>query len=124
MKTNVLGRVKNLRLAASKPLLPLYEACYLICDLTDRMRAHARDFSLIEAPDGMGYFGYNPNYRAYFEVISYTKMVSDARKRNAAFFNKLGLPARLAPVPLCGANSQQSQLQADMVTAIGGTNHD
>lgn len=26
MKTNVLGRVKNLRLASSKPLLPLYEA--------------------------------------------------------------------------------------------------
>ena len=42
----------------------------------------------------MGFFGYKQHYRAYFEVVSYTKLVSDARKRNAAFFNTLGLPAQ------------------------------
>ena len=78
-----------------QPNMPFY--CYLICDITAPIRENARDFSLVEAPDGMGYFGYNQHYRAYFEIISYTKLVRDAQKRNAAFFNKLGLPPRTSP---------------------------
>lgn len=89
------------------PNMPFY--CYLICDITDRVREYARDFSLVEAPDGMGYFGYNQHYGAYFEIISYTKLVSDARKRNAAFFNKLGLPARASRVASAQPTVQEEQ---------------
>lgn len=102
--------------------MPFY--CYLICDITDRIREHARDFSLIESPDGMGYFGYNQHYRAYFEITSYTKLVSDARKRNAAFFNKLGLPARVAPASACDDQPQQGCPKAVMTTESETTNHD
>lgn len=91
--------------------MPFY--CYLICDITDRVREYARDFSLIAAPDGMGYFGYNQHYGAYFEIISYTKLVNDARKRNAAFFNKLGLPARTVR-----ASSSQGEVQDQQTVPI------
>ena len=42
--------------------------------------------------DGMGFFGYNPNYKAYIEVISFNQLVKAAKERNRAFFDKLGLP--------------------------------
>ena len=36
--------------------------------------------------------GYNENLNAYYEVISYTKLLSDAQKRNLVLFEKLNLP--------------------------------
>jgi hypothetical protein len=42
--------------------------------------------------DFTGYFGFNPNYRAYVEVISFDRLVNAAKERNKAFFDKLGLP--------------------------------
>ncbi|MFA3242138.1 hypothetical protein KWD59_10765 [Acinetobacter baumannii] len=41
--------------------------------------------------DGMGFFGYNPNYKSYIEVISFNQLVRSAKERNKAFFDKLGL---------------------------------
>lgn len=70
--------------------VPFY--CYVMCDLTPKMRNFAEEASFSPAPDGRGYFGYVPMQRAYFEVISYSKMLDDAKKRNRAFFDKLGLP--------------------------------
>jgi hypothetical protein len=52
---------------------------------------HARLASLTESPDRAGYFGYNQNYSAYVEVISFNKLVSDAEKRNRVFFEKLNV---------------------------------
>jgi hypothetical protein len=69
--------------------LPFY--CYVICDLTLKMRQAAKFASLTEAPDRAGYFGYNPNYGAYVEVISFNKLVADAEKRNRVFFEKLNI---------------------------------
>ena len=71
---------------------PFY--CYIVCDIHDSLEKQAFDFELYPTPDGQGFFGYKRQYNAYFEVISYTKMVGDAQKRNAAFFEKLGLPHR------------------------------
>jgi hypothetical protein len=59
------------------------------------LEQHAKDFELLETPDGQGFFGFKRHYNAYFEVISYTKMVTDAKKRNAVLFDKLGLPSRI-----------------------------
>lgn len=80
---------------AGRPLpipsnMPFY--CYIICDLTPRLKEWARTYNLRATPDGLGFFGYNENYGAYLEVVSYTKLVIDAQKRNLAFFAQLGLP--------------------------------
>ena len=72
---------------------PFY--CYIICDMTQRLQTWAYDFELEKTPDGQGFFGFKRKYNAYFDVISYTKLVSDAKKRNAIFFEKLNLPSRV-----------------------------
>ncbi len=71
--------------------IPAY--CYILCDLTPNMIKRCKNFSLTIAADGMGFFGYNPNYKAYIEVISFNQLVKSARERNRAFFDKLGLPS-------------------------------
>jgi len=74
--------------------LPFY--CYIICDITQTLRGWARYFDLQHTPDEMGFFGYKRSYNAYFEVISYSKLVSDAEKGNKVFFQKLGLPGEIS----------------------------
>lgn len=71
--------------------IPAY--CYIICDLTSTMIKRCKNFSLTMTADGMGFFGYNPNYKAYIEVISFNQLVKAAKERNLAFFDKLGLPS-------------------------------
>lgn len=68
--------------------------CYVVCDLTESVKRRCNLFGLTPCSDYMGYFGYNPNYKAYIEVISFDKIVDSAKKRNRAFFDKLGLPTR------------------------------
>ena len=75
------------------PNLPFY--CYVICDTTPAIKEWAHHFELQETPDCLGFFGYKQYFVAYFEVISYSKLVADAEKRNKAFFQKLGLPRRI-----------------------------
>lgn len=70
--------------------IPAY--CYVVCDLTPTMIKRCKNFSLTMTTDGMGFFGYNPNYKAYIEVISFNQLVKAAKERNRAFFDKLGLP--------------------------------
>jgi hypothetical protein len=70
--------------------IPAY--CYIVCDLTSSMIKRCKNFSLTMTADGMGFFGYNPNYKAYIEVISFNQLVKAAKERNRAFFDKLGLP--------------------------------
>jgi hypothetical protein len=64
----------------------------VIYDITPTLREWARMFELQDTPDSLGFFGYKRAFSAYFEVISYSKLVSDAEKRNKVFFQKLGLP--------------------------------
>jgi hypothetical protein len=71
---------------------PFY--CYILCDLTPKMRKFSQNATFLLTPDGLGYFGYNPNHKAYVEVISYDKLVGDARKRNQILFDKLHLPSQ------------------------------
>lgn len=70
--------------------IPAY--CYIVCDLTSTMIKRCKNFSLTMTADGMGFFGYNPNYKAYIEVISFNQLVKSAAERNKAFFDALGLP--------------------------------
>lgn len=66
--------------------------CYIICDLTDRMRKYCKDHDLLATPDNKGYTGVHRARNAYFEVISYSKLLTDAKKRNQIFFDKLFAP--------------------------------
>lgn len=71
---------------------PFY--CYIICDLTRKVKEQAENHSFVSTPDGSGYFDYNKSLMAYTEVISYDKLLSDAMKRNRILFDKLCLPHR------------------------------
>jgi hypothetical protein len=95
-----LGYLKRIRdgkaqTPAGRPIpnssdIPGY--CYIVCDLTESVQRRCDLFNLTISSDKMGYFGYNPNYKAYIEVISFDKLVDSAKKRNRVFFDKLGLP--------------------------------
>ena len=66
--------------------------CYAICDITPTVKKQCSILGLTATHDHLGYFGYNPNYRAYVEVISFDRLVNAAKERNKAFFDRLGLP--------------------------------
>lgn len=67
--------------------------CYIICDLTPTIKERCALFNLKVTSDKLGYFGYNDNYNAYIEVISFDRLLNMATERNKAFFDKLGLPS-------------------------------
>jgi hypothetical protein len=68
---------------------PIY--AYIVCDLTSKMRALAENAGFTQLPDNNGYFHYNPNYSMYIEIISFDKLILDAKQRNKALFEKLNL---------------------------------
>lgn len=66
--------------------------CYIIADITNSLIEDAENGGLIRTPDGEGFFGFNSAKGAYIEVISYDKLVKDAKKRNQVLFDKLFRP--------------------------------
>ena len=66
--------------------------CYVICDLTDKMRTHCLNSGLIPTADNLGFTGFNQCRHSYIEVISYNKLLCDAKKRNEILFEKLFSP--------------------------------
>ena len=64
---------------------------YAICDITDKLLPFLDQNGFTQTPDNLGYFNFNKPYNAYFEVLSYDKILNDARKRNKVLFDKLGL---------------------------------
>lgn len=76
-----------------QPNMPVY--AYVICQLTAEMERICENSSMFRTPDLMGFYGFNPSstISAYIEVISYDKLLDDARKRNKVLFQKLNLPS-------------------------------
>ena len=70
---------------------PFY--CYIIADLTKSLIDRAETAGYTKTPDGEGYFGFNPNRHAFVEIISYSKLLNDAKKSNAVLFDKLFSPS-------------------------------
>ena len=66
--------------------------CYVICDITPSIERRCKMHDAIITIDGLGYFFYKKNFKAYVEVISFDRLVNTAKERNRAFFDKLGLP--------------------------------
>lgn len=96
-----LGYLERIRSGTAKTasglLIPKSEDipgyCYVICDLTESVVKRCKFQDLTPTSDHMGYFGYNKNFKAHIEVISYNQLVQAAKERNRAFFDKLGLPS-------------------------------
>jgi len=65
---------------------------YIIADLTNSFEEVINMFSfLVKSQDNTGYFGFDNKKGAYFEIISYEKLLKDTKNRNKVFFDKLGL---------------------------------
>ncbi|WP_447060062.1 ATP-binding protein [Vibrio alginolyticus] len=89
-----LRNSKNLRNRKGRHInldstVPIY--CYVVCDLTDSIREQASDRNFIPTPDNEGYIWYHGVYNVYFEIISFEKVLSDAKKRNSVLFKTLNI---------------------------------
>ena len=68
--------------------------CYLIADLTKSLDKICKR-KLRKTQGGGGYYGTNEDPFVYIEVVSFDKLLFDAKKRNASFFERLGLSQRV-----------------------------
>ncbi|MCU0326096.1 MAG: hypothetical protein MUF45_12710 [Spirosomaceae bacterium] len=68
---------------------PIYS--YIICDLTPKLISYAKDGGFKLLPNGDGFFFFNDNYNMYVEIMSFDKILKDARERNRILFDKLNL---------------------------------
>lgn len=85
----------NAKDAYGRPIVVTDETridAYIICDITESLRKFLQMEGLLPTWDGTSYRGLNNGLRYAVEVISYTSLLSAARKRNRAFFTKLGIP--------------------------------
>lgn len=71
---------------------PFY--AFILCTLTPQMEKLALGNDFTSTPDGQGYFHWHKHHKVYTEIISYDKMIRDARNRNQVLFDKLNLPLR------------------------------
>jgi hypothetical protein len=65
---------------------------YVVCDLTQKVETwleREKDFKPM--PDRLGWFQWMGNINLYVEVISWDKVLKDAKMRNQIFFQKLGI---------------------------------
>jgi Histidine kinase-, DNA gyrase B-, and HSP90-like ATPase len=70
--------------------IPAY--AYVVCDATKEVEIIAQNKGMLPTPDNLGYYGYNQSLSAYVEIVSYAKLLRDAKKRNRILFDKLHLP--------------------------------
>lgn len=70
--------------------IPFY--AYILCSLTPRIKSIADNHDFIKTPDNEGYFKYHQSLGCYIEIVSYDKVLNDAKKRNRAFFERLQMP--------------------------------
>ncbi|HPD11258.1 MAG TPA: hypothetical protein PLN56_09735 [Methanoregulaceae archaeon] len=69
--------------------------CYAICDITTEIKRMVKKMDMIELKDNLGYYRYHKEYNAYIEIIAYDRLTADAKKRNAIFFDALGINRQL-----------------------------
>ena len=65
---------------------------YVVCDLTAKVEEWLlREKNFKVMPDRLGWFQWIENINLYVEVLSWDKVLRDARQRNSIFFHKLGI---------------------------------
>jgi hypothetical protein len=99
--TQVYDYVRRLKSANAKdrkgrpitisPTTPIY--AHIVCDLTHTLQEQAENARLTKTPDSHGYYGYNDILGVYVEIVSFDKLIEDAKRRNAVLFEQLGLGA-------------------------------
>ena len=80
---------KQVRLIRVRNETPFY--AYIICDLTPKLLEQAKLADFKPTPDRKGFFRFHSTYNAYIEIISFSKLVIDAKRRNKILFEKLNL---------------------------------
>ena len=93
---NYIDEIKTgkIRKNSGRPVSVINNAkfyCYIICDITKKIKVFANKANFVEMPDGNGYFLFSSVYNAYIEIISFNKVLQDCKKRNSILFKKLGL---------------------------------
>lgn len=86
------GKFKNEKgrpLPVANEKIPAF--AYVICDITTSLRETLIDRDAKPTPDGLSFYGYHGNHGIYYEVIDYGRLLSDAKKRNRVFFERLNL---------------------------------
>lgn len=86
------GRAKNRKGRPIHAPESTYFFGYAICEVDTLLKKALKRMTMKETPDSRGMFGFFEDHRAYIEVVSYDKMLDDARKRNRILFDKLQLP--------------------------------
>ena len=65
---------------------------FVVCDLTAKMEKWLlREKNFKPMPDRLGWFLWLDNNNLYIEVLSWDKVLKDAKMRNQIFFHKLGI---------------------------------
>lgn len=65
---------------------------YVVCDLTTKVETWLeREKNFTPMPDRLGWFQWMGNINLYVEVISWDKVLKDAKMRSQIFFQKLGI---------------------------------
>jgi hypothetical protein len=65
---------------------------YVVCDLTPKVKRWLEfEKNFTPMPDGLGWFNWVGNIHLYVEVMSWDKLLRDAKMRNKIFFHKLGI---------------------------------
>lgn len=65
---------------------------YVVCDLTHKVETWLeREKNFTPMPDRLGWFHWMGNINLYVEVMSWDKVLKDAKMRNQIFFQKLGI---------------------------------
>ena len=65
---------------------------YVVCDLTAKVETWLeREKNFTPMPDRLGWFQWMGNINLYVEVISWDKVLKDAKMRSQIFFQKLGI---------------------------------
>jgi hypothetical protein len=64
--------------------------CYAVADITPTLK-DGMIGRFNRTPDREGYFGYSLDPPAFVEIMPYSKVLQDAKVRNAIFFKTLGI---------------------------------
>lgn len=62
---------------------------YIIADLTPSLQKIAKEKDFLPLPEENGYYQYHRTYKAYIEIMPYSKIKNNAEIRNKAFLDKI-----------------------------------
>lgn len=65
--------------------------CYILCDLTDKIKEFADEDDYAKLKGELGYYKYHRNLNIHIEIIAFDKLLVDVKQRHKAFFEQLGV---------------------------------